>query len=315
MKLILRILICTLGITTAQLVQANGASQPASETFLFDSGEPEFTTPVEIKPAATAPVIKTETLDREYIKLTLATPNLVTVSVLNTFKNFTEAVQKKYYSLLDWTLHQRLEDLEIANYSRAAQFGRWINDPTDETCFNTRAKVLVRDSVKSVVFKDHNHCVVQNGNWKDPYTKSTIKESSEIQIDHFVPLKNAYISGAYKWNFRERCLYANYMGTEFHLLSVNGIENMRKGDRSPAAYMPPNTEYSCTYVRNWLAVKMQWGLTMSTAEANAINKIISDRNCSLSKFRVSEKEIISQRQFAKDNIDLCEKIDKSALLQ
>lgn len=299
MKLILRILICSLSITMANQALANETEEASPIAVAVDAA----TTP-EAAP-------KTLTLDPDYVQLTLTSPNLVSLSVLDTFKNLTESVQKKFYSLLNWKMHERTTDLEITNYSRTLQFGRWINDPADETCFNTRAKVLVRDSVKNVVFHDRNHCLVQKGDWVDPYTTTTIKESRAVQIDHLVPLKNAYLSGAYKWSFRERCLYANYMGMEFHLLSVDGIENMRKGDRSPATYMPPNREYSCTYVRNWLAVKILWGLTMSKAEASAIHQIIVDNKCALSNFRIGEKELASQRQFAKDNIDLCEKVDKS----
>ncbi|MBC7421133.1 MAG: HNH endonuclease [Bdellovibrio sp.] len=263
--------------------------------------------------SATTTQSSSEILDKNYVQLAISDANLVTVSILETVKTITEVAQNRFYSLLNWQSHQRRQNLEINNYDRTGQFGRWINDSNDDVCFNTRAKVLVRDSIKNVSFKDNNHCVVQSGAWKDPYTTATIKESKAVQIDHFVPLKNAYLSGAYKWSFRARCLYANYLGYDFHLLSVDGIQNMKKGDRSPANYMPPNQGYTCTYVRNWLAIKMVWGLTMTDEEATAIHKIILDNKCNLSKFRMSEKEINSQKQFTKDNIDLCEKIDNSAL--
>ena len=285
MKLILGILLFTLSITTASNAHA-----------------------AEITP--TAVIANPEILDREYVSLNLSNDSAVSLSILDTAKNLTESLATKFHSLLNWQSHRRSGSLEVNNYHRTAQFGRWINDPNDTVCFNTRAKVLVRDSVKNVNFKDNNRCVVQNGAWNDPYTTSTIKESRDVQIDHLVPLKNAYLSGAHRWSFRARCLYANYLGTEFHLLSVDGIENMKKGDRTPDSYMPPNQEYSCTYVRNWLAVKMLWGLTMSTTEAEAIHQVILDNKCNLTEFRVSKKELEFQNQFEKDNIDLCEKIDK-----
>ncbi len=254
-----------------------------------------------------------ELLDQDYVQIEVSNVNSVSNLAFHTFHNLTHFIQAKYYSLLNWKSHSRSSNLQIDNYNRLAQFGRWINDPNDDVCFNTRAKVLVRDSVKNVMFKDTNHCVVEKGVWDDPYTTTVKKNAQEIQIDHLVPLKNAYLSGAYKWNFKSRCLYANYLGEEFHLLSVDGIQNMKKGDRAPDRYMPPNQDYACTYVKNWLTVKMLWGLTMTPAEATAIHQIILDQRCSLSQLRISDAELRSQKKFAQDNIDLCDRISPPSL--
>jgi hypothetical protein len=262
--------------------------------------------------ACLAAVEKTQTnevLDKNYVQIEVSNVNAISVSILQTAQNLTQFIQAKYYSLLNWRSYTRRSNLEIANYDRNSQFGRWINDPNDDVCFNTRAKVLVRDSTKSVVFKENNRCVVDQGRWSDPYTRQTFNLASGIQIDHLVPLKNAYISGAYKWKFKARCLYANYLGEDFHLLSVDGIQNMKKSDRGPDKYIPPNTAYTCTYLRNWLAVKMLWGLTMTPSEASATQLAILDQKCKLSDFRMSDRELNAQRKFAQDNIDLCEKID------
>jgi len=250
-----------------------------------------------------------ELLPAKYVQLEVTNSNSFSVAVLKTFQNLSQLVQARYYSLLNWKLHSRSAELEIANYDRKAQFGRWVNDPNDETCLNTRAKVLVRDSINSVAFKENNNCVVAEGRWKDPYTNQAFAAASEIQIDHLVPLKNAYVSGAYKWSFRARCLYANYLGYDFHLLSVSGTENMKKSDKSPDKYMPPNENYACTYVRNWLTVKLLWGLSMTVDEANSIRQIINDNGCSTAQFRISDAELNRQRKFAQANIDLCEKMD------
>lgn len=257
------------------------------------------------------PLKSPEVLDKDYYMVEVGT-NSPPAFILQNILDLSNYIQVRFYSLLNLVQHKRRLPVQIEKYDRTEQFGRWINDPNDDVCFNTRAKVLVRDSVHTVTFKDTNHCVVETGSWNDPYTKTKFTDSKDIQIDHLVPLKNTYLSGAYKWTFRARCLYANYLGEEFHLISASGTENMRKGDRTPAEYMPPNANYACTYVRNWLAVKMLWGLTLSPAEVTAIKKIISENSCSLTDFRMSAAELKSQRQFAKDNMDLCEKIDKTS---
>ena len=254
-----------------------------------------------------------ENLDKQFVEIKVSNEYAMSVSVFATIQNLTQYVQAKYYSLLNWQTKSRASDLEIGNYDRIGQFGRWVNDPQDELCLNTRAKVLLRDSKKNVVYKETNHCVVAEGAWKDPYTAHVYKTAQEIQIDHLVPLKNAYMSGAHRWDFKTRCLYANYLGYDFHLLSVFGTENMKKSDRAPDQYMPPDSRYACTYIRNWLAVKMMWGLTMSISEASAVRQIMIDQNCAMSTFRLSNREMLQHRQFVEQNINICEKIDPSAI--
>ena len=250
-----------------------------------------------------------ELLPSKYVQIEVSNTNAYSVSVLKTFQNLSQFIQARYYSLLNWKLYSRDGELEIANYDRKAQFGRWVNDPNDETCMNTRAKVLVRDSATAVMFKENNNCVVSEGRWKDPYTGQAFNLANEIQIDHLVPLKNAYVSGAYKWSFRARCLYANYLGYDFHLLSVSSTENLKKSDKAPDKYVPPHTNFTCAYVRNWLTVKLLWGLAMTVPEANAIRKIMIDNNCATTQFRISDAELDRQRKFAQAHIDLCENMD------
>lgn len=254
-------------------------------------------------------LVNPEQLPSQFVQIEVSNTDSISISVLKSFQNLTHFIQSKYYSLLNWKMYSRNSDLEIENYDRKAQFGSWVNDPKDDNCLNTRAKVLVRDSTRSVVFKEESKCVVEEGKWRDPYTGDFVNAASEIQIDHMVPLKNAYISGAHKWSFRARCLYANYLGYDFHLLPVSSTENLKKSDKAPDKYMPPNAGYACSYVRNWLTVKMLWGLSMTISEANAIKKIISDNYCSRAELRISDAQLDRQRKFAQANIDLCEKLE------
>lgn len=254
--------------------------------------------------------LKVETLEKTYVRLEVSDNNNAGVSIMRTVAYLTRILQsQKTYSLLNWRTYQRSNrSLNIPDYERVPQFGRWINDPDDDTCFNTRAKVLLRDSDKKIIFKDNSNCVVDSGEWKDPYTGRTFNAARDIQIDHFVPLKNAYKSGAHQWSFKARCLYANYLGYDFHLLSVDGPENMKKGDKGPDRYMPPNPEYVCTYLKNWLSIKFLWGLNMTESEAEAVNRAVKDNNCNLTRFRMSSQDVLRQSAFVKANMDLCEHV-------
>lgn len=268
-----------------------------------------FATEISLTPSQPVQIqANYEVLDNTYVQMEWSADTTATLTILKTLGRLFDLIQEEYYSLLNWKTYSRRSNLEIEKYKRLDHFGRWINDPNDDTCYNTRALVLIRDSDKEVTFSDTNKCNVVTGRWHDPYTDDTFTAREEIQIDHLVPLKNAYMSGAYKWNFKARCLYANYMGNDFHLKSVNASQNMKKGDRTPEKYMPPNPEYSCRYLKNWLVTKFLWNLKMSVGEAEAIAQAMRDNRCNRYNFKISAREIMKQASFANDNIDLCDAI-------
>jgi hypothetical protein len=194
--------------------------------------------------------------------------------------------------------------LPVVPYKRDVHFGGWLRDNTADSCLNTRAKVLVRDSVADVAFTA-DKCTVTKGKWDDPYTARPHLKASDIQIDHLVALKNAYMTGAHEWNFAKRCLYANYMGNKFHLLSVNGPENMKKSDHTPAAYVPPNKNYTCQFVKNWLNVKTIWSLRITPQEGDAIRNIVEANHCDRADFVVSMQSLNEQQRYMTEHADLC----------
>lgn len=189
-------------------------------------------------------------------------------------------------------------------YNRKTQFGMWIKDRTDGTCMDTRGKVLVRDSKSTVTYRP-NGCTVASGDWDDPYSGKHFVSASDIQIDHFVPLKNAYMTGGFEWDQKRRCLYANYMGNEFHLLSVSGRENLKKSDSSPSQYMPSNHQYACVYLKQWLQVKAIWNLRITPKEASAVQARVLDHSCDKTEFVISSDTLKDQRRYITDHANLC----------
>lgn len=219
-------------------------------------------------------------------------------------EEITTAARSLALNLLTWTLHPEAPEMPREKYQRQHHFGRWINDPTDETCYNTRAKVLIRDSETPVSFKEKNHCLVEKGDWADPYAGDTLTESKDIQIDHMVPLKHAYVTGAWEWDYQTRCTYANYMGNTFHLVTANGRENMRKGDKAPDQYQPPNESYRCQYLENWLKIKLIWQLKLTPTEVSAIRRGVEEYGCDLKAFTFSQRELKRQRKLIHE-VDVC----------
>lgn len=215
---------------------------------------------------------------------------------------FSHEFRAQVISLLKFDHHDEAYGNAGEPYNRKTHFGGWLRDKTDGTCLNTRGKVLVRDSKAPV---EISNCTVSRGEWNEPYTGQVETIAQEIQIDHFVPLKNAYVSGAWRWNFAKRCLYANFLGNDFHLLSVDGHENMSKSDNTPERYMPPNQAYRCQYLQQWLKVKLIWNLGLTPPEKSAVESLIQQNHCDLSQFTYSVRDLQGQRRFMEDHANLC----------
>ena len=213
--------------------------------------------------------------------------------------------QARTINLMKFDKINKTFPLPAEPYKRDEHFGGWLRDTTDGSCLNTRGKVLVRDSESNVTF-NAGGCTVESGDWNDPYTARLHTEAKDIQIDHVVALKNAYMTGAHEWDYMKRCLYANYMGNNFHLMSVNGPENLKKSDHSPSGYIPPNKKFTCEFVRSWLNIKLIWSLRITPKEGDAIKKIAKDNSCDDQIFEVPAEKLQEQKDFMRDNANLCD---------
>jgi hypothetical protein len=216
-----------------------------------------------------------------------------------------DSLKAPNYSLLKFVSHSGDYGQVGEKYNRAKHFGTWIRNRSNRGCLNTRGLVLERDSQGAVSYSSDG-CSVKTGHWQDPYAGQTYTDAADIQIDHFVPLKNAYLSGASDWTAKKRCLYANFLGNNYHLLAVQGRENMRKSDQSPDGYMPPNAAYRCQYLSQWLRVKMIWAMNLSSQETSRIVDMVKENHCDLANFQFSESDLVEQRRFIADNINLCQ---------
>ena len=85
-----------------------------------------------------------------------------------------------------------------------------------------------------------------------------------------IPLAEAWDSGAYGWSASRRESFANDLGVSWSLIAVSASSNRSKGDRDPAEWLPPKASYWCTYLGDWLAVKVRWSLRVDTVERAAI---------------------------------------------
>ncbi len=130
---------------------------------------------------------------------------------------------------------------------------------------------LKRDTIRPLDNKEATNCEdLTGGQWLDLYSGNVIDDPKIIDIDHFVPLMNAYVSGGWKWPWWKKENYANYMKDSLHLVSVSARENRSKGAKHPGLYMPPLESFHCEYIKQWVAIKFRWNLAFTTDEASAL---------------------------------------------
>jgi hypothetical protein len=189
-------------------------------------------------------------------------------------------------------------------YNRSKHFGSWVSAEPGQSCKNTRAKILSSRSEVPVEMAP-NGCTVRRGKWYDPYSNRYYTEASQIEIDHVVPLKNAYINGAHAWSKQKRCVYGNYLGNEFHLLAVQSSENSSKSDRTPERYVPPNRAYTCEYLKHWLQIKLYWRLTLTPSEKTRIVELLKENSCNLDEMTYSASEMAEQQARVRAGVTAC----------
>ncbi|KAK4639850.1 hypothetical protein QC761_701290 [Podospora bellae-mahoneyi] len=136
---------------------------------------------------------------------------------------------------------------------------------------NTRETVLKRDGTNVVT---NSACASTSGTWYSPFDGATWTAASDVDIDHMVPLKNAWISGAYQWTAAKRTQFANDLNTP-QLWAVTDNVNQAKSDKSPDSWKPPLTSFYCTYAKSWVAVKYSYGLSITSAEKSALTSMIN----------------------------------------
>jgi hypothetical protein len=150
----------------------------------------------------------------------------------------------------------------MAHYSRA-RFPHWIDQGGG--C-DTRDKVLQRDGTG---VRTGAECAIIAGTWVSPYDGETVSDPHELDIDHVVPLADAWRTGAAGWTDAKREQFANDL-TRPQLIAVTASTNRAKGDQDPSQWRPPDDGYWCRYAQDWVAVKAYWRLTVTAAEKAAL---------------------------------------------
>lgn len=153
----------------------------------------------------------------------------------------------------------------MKGYSRA-KFPTWRK--TGSNC-DTRDSVLKRDGTHVKL----SGCNVVGGTWTSPYDGLVLTSPRKVDIDHLVPLADAWRSGAANWTTAKREDFANDLDHP-QLLAVSLTSNRAKGDQDPSTWRPKQTSAWCEYAKDWITVKSAWKLTVTSAEKSALTDML-----------------------------------------
>ncbi|MEV6079651.1 HNH endonuclease family protein [Streptomyces sp. NPDC052069] len=169
------------------------------------------------------------------------------------------------------TLSDAVQRLPLAAESRdgyeRAKFKHWVD--ADHDACNTRAEVLLDESRIPATVEPG--CKIVAGEWYSYYDAVTVTAPGGLDIDHMVPLAEAWDSGASQWTATRREAYANDLGADRSLVAVTAKTNRSKSDQDPSTWLPPLADARCTYAADWVSTKLRWSLTADAPEVAALS--------------------------------------------
>ncbi|SDL09670.1 Protein of unknown function [Nocardioides sp. YR527] len=175
------------------------------------------------------------------------------------------------------TLTSAISSLTVASENRTGYsrdlFQHWI-DADGDGC-STRNEVLIAEAEEAPTVG--SSCSLSGGRWYSYYDGVSWTATSDIDIDHMVPLAEAWDSGARTWTSTERRDYANDLGYYGSLVGVTDNENQEKSDADPAEWMPDLQK--CRYLKEYVSVKIRWRLSVDSTEKSALTNLTSANGC------------------------------------
>lgn len=158
-------------------------------------------------------------------------------------------------------------------YDRA-QFGQAWADMDRNGC-DTRNDILRRDATQVTIKPGTNGCRVEAAVLQDRYSATAVpftRGDGRVEIDHAVPLSDAWQKGAQQWTVQRRTEFAN---DPLNLVATRTDLNQQKSGSDAASWLPPNLSARCDYVARQIAVKHTYGLWVTRAEGDAMQRALA----------------------------------------
>ncbi|MFD9396165.1 HNH endonuclease family protein [Streptomyces sp. NPDC060000] len=174
----------------------------------------------------------------------------------------------------DVPLFQALEWIGEAPESRDGYnrdlFRHWNKGLNSTDGCDTRKEVILSEA--KLAPETGARCALTGGRWFSEYDQVWVTAASSLDVDHMVPLAEAWDSGASAWTAARREAYANDQGAPASLIAVSGSSNRSKSDKDPADWLPVEA-FRCEYASAWVATKLRWELPADPAERDALTRL------------------------------------------
>ena len=144
---------------------------------------------------------------------------------------------------------------------------------------DTRA-LLLQQTGQQV--RTNKNCTVTSGHWTDAYSGAPVTSPKAVDIDHMIPLAEAWRSGASRWSPRTWQEFVNDT-TNGETVVANASLNRAKGDKTPDQWLPPSPhEVQCDYTARYIHTQAVWnqrtqsegGLSMDPQEKAGIQRAL-----------------------------------------
>ena len=107
------------------------------------------------------------------------------------------------------TTYKSLDDaikvLKIADESRTGyvrdKFKHWVNIDGNKQGCDARKSAIIRDAIVKPTIG--TGCALTGGKWLSAYDNVTVEKAGSLDVDHMVPLAEAWDSGASAWSRSE----------------------------------------------------------------------------------------------------------------
>lgn len=166
-----------------------------------------------------------------------------------------------------------------SGYSRALflPHNRW---PSIGHGCTVRDRMVTRD-LTHLRFDPKRSCHPVDGVLNDPYSGATLT-LADAELDHVVPLADAYAKGAQADTFTPTAQNPTLDGMRRalavdpdNLLMVSGSLNVKKRHADIASWVPPNKRYRCTYAVKIIIIKARYRIWVTPAEHQALTRNLS----------------------------------------
>lgn len=137
-------------------------------------------------------------------------------------------------------------------------------------CKNLRHFLLENTSLKPVSYYSEKKCRVKVGKWYGAYTDTFFYNSSQLDIDHIVPLSWAASHGGINWSKKKKRQFANDID---NLIVVSRSENRKKSAYGFDDYLPPNKNFHCDYIGSFEKIVSKYKLIYKEIEAAELKRL------------------------------------------